>query len=66
MVDPDSGELACRTSGEEQVGDPDGQQPDADRDIDLEERHVDPGEVVGADQGMLVDEQGGAAATPRK
>ena len=49
--------LSSSSGSDQQVQDGNGQQPEADHDVHLEEGDVDPGEVVGADQGMLVDQQ---------
>ncbi len=42
-----------------QVRQPEDEQSHANDDIDVEEGQVDPGQIVGADQGVLVEKQHG-------
>ena len=49
-----------------QVRQPEDEQSHANDDIDVEEGQVDPGQIVGADQGVLVESSTATAAIPTK
>jgi hypothetical protein len=52
------------TRSDQQIQYGDGQQAEADHDVHLKEGDIDAGQVVGADQGMLVDQECGDGGEP--